>query len=120
MVDRLNLGVTHRPRQESKVRYESGISTTGTPLDGRFEPLVERLGRALLRGLEIRQKHPLQAIAKRSTDAQHCHQVVAPRTYHKLTLIGGTGNLVQVAANAAELCQGALEGQQFLLGKWRQ
>lgn len=33
MVDRLNLGFTN---QEPKVRYESGISTAGTPLDGRF------------------------------------------------------------------------------------
>jgi hypothetical protein len=60
-----------------------------------------RLGRALLPGLEVRQKHPLQTIAKRPTDAQHCRKVVSPRTYHKLALVGGTGNLVgsQVAAS---------------------
>jgi hypothetical protein len=42
MVDRLNLGVTYRARQEPKVRYESGISTAGTPLDGRTETFARR------------------------------------------------------------------------------
>jgi hypothetical protein len=57
------------------------------------------LGRALLPGLEVRQKHPLQTIAKRPTDAEHCRKVVAPRTGHELTLVGRTGDLVQVATD---------------------
>jgi hypothetical protein len=57
---------------------------------------------------------------KRSTDAEHCRKAVAPSAYHKLALVGGTGNLVQVAANASEFRQGALEGQQLLLREWRQ
>jgi|HubBroStandDraft_6_1064221.scaffolds.fasta_scaffold75568_4 hypothetical protein len=69
------------------------------------------LARASLSRLKICQQRPLQAIAKRPTDAQHCHKVIAPRTGHKLTLVDGTGNLVQIAADASELRQGALEGQ---------
>jgi hypothetical protein len=49
------------------------------------------LARASLPGPKVRQKHPLQAIAKRPTDAQHCRQVIAPRAGHSLTLVGGSG-----------------------------
>lgn len=62
-------------------------------------------------GLEIRQKHPLQAIAKRPTDAAHCLKVLAPGTDHKLALIGSMGDLVQVAADAPKLADGAIESQ---------
>jgi hypothetical protein len=54
----------------------------------------------LLPGLEIRQKHPLQTIAKRPTDAEHCRKVVAPRTGHELALVGRRGDLVKVATDA--------------------
>jgi hypothetical protein len=46
----------------------------------------------LLPRLEVRQKHPLQTIAKRPTDAEHCRQIVAPRTGHELALVGRTGH----------------------------
>jgi hypothetical protein len=81
---------------------------------GRIEPVRGLLGRALLPGLEVRQKYPLHTIAKRPTDAEHCRKVVAPRTGHELPLIGRTGYLVQIAADAAKLADGALEGQQLL------
>jgi hypothetical protein len=51
----------------------------------------------LLPGLEIRHQDPLYVISKRSTDAQHCLKVAAPWTGHKLALVGGMGDLVQVA-----------------------
>ncbi len=70
-----------------------------------------RLGGTLLPGLEIRQEHPLHVIAKRHTDPQHCLKVVAPRARHKLALVGGMGDLVQVAADAPKLTKGALERQ---------
>jgi hypothetical protein len=69
-----------------------------------------RLRRALLPRLEVRQKHPLQTIAKRPTDAEHLSKVVAPRTGHELALVGRTGDLVQVAADAPKLTEGTLEG----------
>jgi len=84
-------------------------SNVSTPC-ARFESLRGLLGRALLPRLEVRQKHPLQAIAKRPTDAEHCRKVVAPRTGHELALVGRTGDLVQVAADAPKLTEGALEG----------
>jgi hypothetical protein len=70
-----------------------------------------RLGRALLPRLEIRQEHPLQVISKRITDAQHSLKIVAPGAGHKLALVGGMGDLVQVAADAPKLADGALESQ---------
>ena len=77
---------------------------------GRFESLRGLLGRALLPRLEVRQKHPLQTIAKRPTDAEHCRKVVASRTGHELALVGRTGDLVQVATDASKLADGTLEG----------
>jgi len=61
--------------------------------------------------MRVRQKHPLQTIAKRPTDAEHCRKVVAPRTGHELALVGRTGDLVQVAADGSEFCDDAHEGQ---------
>jgi len=69
----------------------------------------------LLPGLEVRQKHPLQAIAKRPTDAQHCLKVLAPGAGYKLALVGGMGDLVQIAADAPELADGAHESQYSAL-----
>jgi hypothetical protein len=71
--------------------------------------LQDRLGRAPLPGLEIRHEHPLQVISKRHTDAQHCLKVVPPGTGYKLALVGGMGDLVQVAADAPKLADGALD-----------
>jgi hypothetical protein len=73
----------------------------------------------LLAGLEIRREHPLQVILKRRTDVQHCLKVVAPGTGHKLALVGGMGDLVQVAADAPKLADGALESQQLLFRQRR-
>src|ERR1700722_17877391 len=99
--------------------YRRAFKAFECPKVGRFEPLRGRLGSALLPGLEIRQKHPLQAVAKRSTDAEHCLKVVAPGTGHELALVGRMGDLVQIAADAPKLTECALEGQQLLLRQRR-
>ena len=106
----LLVGVLRSLTQDLSVRFRAVISVWSVPAVGRFEPLRGRLGSALLPGLEIRQKHPLQAVAKRSTDAEHCLHVVAPGT-GELALVGRMGDLVQVAADAPKLTEGALEGQ---------
>ena len=73
--------------------------------------LQGRLSRALLPRFEIRHEHPLYAISKRSTDAQNCLKIAAAGTGHKLPLVGGVGDLVQVAADAPKFADGALENQ---------
>jgi hypothetical protein len=77
----------------------------------RLEPRSERLGRTSLPGLEIRQQYPLYAISKRSTDPQHSLKVAAPGAGHKLALVGGMCDLIQVAPDAPKLADGALESQ---------
>src|ERR1700722_6331912 len=80
--------------QAANDRFKTMVS--GGPLPG-IGPTVAAgrgLARASLPRLQVRQKHPLQTIAKRPTDAQHRRKVISPRTYHKLSLVGSTGNLV--------------------------
>ncbi len=66
--------------------------------------------------LEVRQKHPLQAIAKRPTDAEHCPNVVAPGTGHNLALVGRMGDLVQVAADASSSANARLRASSSSFG----
>ena len=78
-----------------------------------------RLGRAPLPRFEIRDEHSLQIISKRPTDAQHCLKVFPAWTCHNLALVGGMRDLVQVAADAPKLADGALESQQLVLRQRR-
>ena len=66
--------------------------------------------------LQVRQKHPLQTIAKRPTDAEHRRKVVAPGTGHELALVGRTGDLVQVAADAPKLAEVRLRANSSSAG----
>ena len=76
----------------SRQKRENGFESIRLSIWGR-------LSGALLPRLEVSQKHPLHTIAKRPTDAEHCRKVVASRAGYELALVGGTGDLVQVAAD---------------------